>query len=83
MLYTRLSNYMTTFQTAFLDSLPSKIVINRDCPLDENIRKNLFVVMLSKVEGLMANGNLANGQSVINVNIPGIHASKSILWKAI
>ncbi len=55
-------------------------MIIRDCPLDENIRKTPFVVMLglveasnhelpfdkallSKVEGLRANGNLANGQS--------------------
>ena len=53
-----------------------KIAINqlieliRDRPLDENIRKNPFVVSLSNHElpfdKLRANGFLANGQSRLN-----------------
>ena len=45
----------------------TQVALIRDCPLDENIRKNPFVVSLSNHElpfdKLRANGFLANGQS--------------------
>ena len=48
----------------------TQVALNRDCPLDENIRKNPFVVSLSNHElpfdKLRVNGFLANGQSRLN-----------------
>jgi hypothetical protein len=54
-------------------------LLNRDCPLDENVRKNPFVVNPSALlrralsnhelpfDKLSANGNLANEQSRLNI----------------
>ena len=59
----------------------TQVALNRDCPLDENIRKNPFVVSLSNHElpfdKLRANGFLANGQSRLITDVKGLDGAYS------